>query len=277
MRDGFFHADPHPGNLRIRGGKIVWIDMGMMGRLSDRDRTLIARAVKAIARNNNGELVDVLMALGIFRGKPDRIRLYADVEGLMAKYGTADLGNLDIAALFTELIDIMNGNRISMPAELTMLARGMTAIEGVIADLSPQVNVVEVASARISSSVWDSMNWKDELKNEGSRLYRSLHKAMDIPVLVADLLQSYRNNETRIKLDLHATKELSRMLEILIQRLVMGLLIAALLLASSILCTTQMKPQLFGIPALGAFGYILAFGLAVYLIIEHIRSGKKDE
>ena len=275
MQDGFFHADPHPGNLRIRGGKIVWLDMGMMGRLTPRDNSLIAKAVKAIARGNNSELVDVILALGIFHGKPNRIRLYTDIEGLMTRYGTLDIGSIDIAALLTELIEIMSANELAMPAQLTLLARGMTTIEGVIADLSPQVNIVEVASGRISASFWENVNWKEELKNEGSQLYRSINRAMDIPVLMADLLQSYRNNETRIKLDLHATEDLSQMLEKLVSKMVMGLVIAALLLASSILCTTQMQPHLFGIPALGFLGYIMALGLAGYLVWEHFKNKNK--
>ena len=275
MQDGFFHADPHPGNLRIRGGKIVWLDMGMMGRLMPRDKSLIAKAVKAIARGNNSELVDVILALGIFHGKPNRIRLYTDIEGLMTRYGTMDIGSIDIAALLTELIEIMSANELAMPAQLTLLARGMTTIEGVIADLSPQVNIVEVASGRISASFWENVNWKEELKNEGSQLYRSINRAMDIPVIMADLLQSYRNNETRIKLDLHATEDLSQMLEKLVSKMVMGLVIAALLLASSILCTTQMQPHLFGIPALGFLGYIMALGLAGYLVWEHFKNKNK--
>ena len=275
MQDGFFYAYPHPGNLRIRGGKIVWLDMGMMGRLTPRDKSLIATAVKAIARGNNSELVDVILALGIFHGKPNRIRLYTDIEGLMTRYGTLDIGSIDIAALLTELIEIMSANELAMPAQLTLLARGMTTIEGVIADLSPQVNIVEVASGRISASFWENVNWKEELKNEGSQLYRSINRAMDIPVLMADLLQSYRNNETRIKLDLHATEDLSQMLEKLVSKMVMGLVIAALLLASSILCTTQMQPHLFGIPALGFLGYIMALGLAGYLVWEHFKNKNK--
>ena len=275
MQDGFFHADPHPGNLRIRGGKIVWLDMGMMGRLTPRDKSLIAKAVKAIARGNNSELVDVILALGIFHGKPNRIRLYTDIEGLMTRYGTMDIGSIDIAALLKDLIEIMSANELAMPAQLTLLARGMTTIEGVIADLSPQVNIVEVASGRISASFWENVNWKEELKNEGSQLYRSINRAMDIPVLMADLLQSYRNNETRIKLDLHATEDLSQMLEKLVSKMVMGIVIAALLLASSILCTTQMQPRLFGIPALGFLGYIMALGLAGYLVWEHFKNKNK--
>ena len=89
MQDGFFACLIHIREiLGFGGGKIVWLDMGMMGRLTPRDKSLIAKAVKAIARGNNSELVDVILALGIFHGKPNRIRLYTDIEGLMTRYGT---------------------------------------------------------------------------------------------------------------------------------------------------------------------------------------------
>lgn len=271
IHDGFFHADPHPGNLRIRDGKIVWIDMGMMGRLSDSDKELIGRAVKGIAKNNISEIVDVILALGEFREKPDRIKLYADIEVLLSRYGSADMGNIDIAGLLVNLIDIMNDNKIAMPPALTMLARGLTTIESVIADLSPAISMVQVASSRIAAAFLQNLDLKREIRNEGRLLNRSFHKALDIPVLLADLLKSYRNNETRIKLDLHATGDLDRMLRDIIQNIVVGLLIASLLIASSIICTTNMKPKLLGIPALGAIGYILAMALTLYLVFKHFR------
>ena len=91
MEDGFFHADPHPGNVRIRDGKIVWIDMGMMGRLTERDREQISNAVKGVAENDIGLIQEAVMALGEFRGKPDQSKLYEDINNLMAKYGTIDI------------------------------------------------------------------------------------------------------------------------------------------------------------------------------------------
>ena len=89
MEDGYFHADPHPGNVRIRKGKIVWIDMGMMGRLTERDRELIGNAIQGVAFNDIGMIQEAVLALGDFRGKPDQSRLYDDITNLMAKYGTA--------------------------------------------------------------------------------------------------------------------------------------------------------------------------------------------
>ena len=277
MQDGFFHADPHPGNLRIRGGKIIWIDMGMMGRLSPRDKTLIGKAVKGVARNNIGEIVEAVLAIGKFQEKPDRVRLYSDIESLLDKYGTLDMGNIDVAKLMLDLMDVMNANRIAMPPGLTMLARGMTTIEGVLADLCPDINMVEVASARIASAFLQNLDLKAEIKNEGKLICRSFHKALDVPVLLADLLRSYQNNETRIKLDLHATDDLTSMLDGLVKKLVMGLLISALLIASSIICTTNMKPEILGIPALGAFGYVLALVLTLAMLYDHIRSGKSGK
>ena len=82
MEDGFFHADPHPGNVRIQDGKIVWIDMGMMGRLTEHDRQLIAEAIEGVAMNNIGKIQDAVLALGEFKGKPDSrsfMRISADL------------------------------------------------------------------------------------------------------------------------------------------------------------------------------------------------------
>ena len=136
MEDGFFHADPHPGNLRVRDGKIVWLDMGMMGTLTERERKLVGQAVSGVARGDVGLCRDAVLGLGEFRGKTDKRQLYRDIEGLLDQYGTADLGSMDLAKVFEDLTDVMKRNGISMPSSLTMLARGLATIEGVVADLN---------------------------------------------------------------------------------------------------------------------------------------------
>ena len=83
--------------MRIQEGKIVWIDMGMMGRLTEHDRQLIGEAIEGVAMNNIGKIQDAVLALGEFKGKPDSSKLYEDIRGLMEKYGTADMGNIDVA------------------------------------------------------------------------------------------------------------------------------------------------------------------------------------
>ena len=272
MEDGFFHADPHPGNVRVRDGKIVWIDMGMMGRLSERDRAEITKAVQGIATDDIGMIQDAVLALGEFRGKPDQRKLHEDIQNLVAKYGKQDMGEIDIAEVMQELMEIMKANKISMPHGLTMLARGLTHMEGVLADISPEINMVEIAAARMKASMLQNFDWKKELKENGKMLYRSAHKAVELPSLLSDFLQRYMKEQMRVNLDLNATDELARLLHRLIRNIVLGLWVMALLISSSIICTTNMTPKIMGIPAIGALGYLFAFIIVVYVFVKHFVS-----
>lgn len=274
MEDGFFHGDPHPGNVKIRGGKIVWLDMGMMGRLTERDRKLIEKAVKGIAVNDIGMIQDAVLQLGEFRGEPDQTRLNHDIRTFLTKYGTTDMGNIDIVKVMQDLMAIMKENRISMPHGLTMLVRGLAHMEGVLADISPEINIVEIAVERVRGSFFQKDNWKKNLKTDGKRLYQSVHKAIDIPIFVADILQGYARGQNRMHLDLHVSKDLAKLLARLIRNIVLGLWVMALLISSSIICTTDMTPKFCGIPALGAFGYLMAVVIMVYVFLRHIFSKK---
>ena len=275
MEDGFFHADPHPGNLRVRDGKIVWIDMGMMGRFSRRDQELLGKVVRGVANHEIGMIVEAVLSLGDFHDKPDQKLLYTDIGDWLAKYASADFGGLNMGDLMQDLVDIMKENRVSMPHSLIMLVRGLTTIEGVIADICPDINVVQIASARMAQSRFKNFDWRRELKENGREVYSAMHKGLKIPGYVSDLLRSYMSGQTRVNLDLHATQDLTIMLNALVRRLVMGFLITALLISSSIICTTGMKPQILGIPALGMLGYVVAFILTVYVFLSHFRLKKK--
>lgn len=115
MEDGFFHADPHSGNVKIRDGKIIWIDMGMMGRLTERDRELIGNAVQGIALNDIGMIQEAVLALGEFKEKPDQNRLYKDIDGLLLKYGNVDMGKINVAEVMMDLMDVMKEIRLPCP------------------------------------------------------------------------------------------------------------------------------------------------------------------
>mgnify|MGYP000284940686 FL=1 len=141
--------------------------MGMMGRLNDRDRELIGQAIEGVALNDIGKIQDAVLALGEFKGKPNQSRLYTDIRDLMAKYGTADFGEIDIVEILTDLMDVMKENKIVMPHGLTMLARGLTHMEGVLADISPEINMVQIAAARLKGNLLEEGNWKKQMKAPG--------------------------------------------------------------------------------------------------------------
>ena len=178
IEDGFFHADPHPGNIRIREGEIVWIDMGMMGRLSKRDQALFAKAVAAVAQHDVEGIKSVVLSIGKCRGKVDHAKLYIDIDEMLSRYGDADLGGLDLGQLMNECMDIAREHKIAMPEGVSMLGRGVLTIEGVIADLSPDTNVISIATARAANMAVDKFDVGKELRSGARFAAESFKKAM---------------------------------------------------------------------------------------------------
>ena len=165
MDDGFFHADPHSGNVKIRDGKIIWIDMGMMGRLTEHDREMIGKAVQGVALNDVGLIQEAVLSLGEFKTRPDQRRLYEDIDTLLMKYGNADMGSINVAEVLSDLMDVMKDNKIMMPHGLTMLARGLAHMEGVLADIAQDLKMVEIATTDMTGKFFQNLDLKKELKS----------------------------------------------------------------------------------------------------------------
>lgn len=275
--DGFFHADPHPGNVKIRDGKIVWIDMGMMGRLSEKDRRTMIRGVRGIAMHDISMVENAVLEIGEFRGQPDRKKLYQDLKKFIADYGSTSMGNLDVAAAIEELVEIMKQNRISLPHGVSMLCRGLTHVQGVLATISPDINMMQIAVNRYTEEFLENVDWKQEIQKQARVLYRSASKGAEIPGLVTDILKEHLEGQASINIDLHSSVELSNVIYSAIRNLVIGLCVAALLIASSVICTTDMSPKVLGIPLLGFAGYAFAMAVSVFMTVRYLWSKRKKK
>lgn len=277
MDDGFFHADPHPGNVKVFNGKIVWIDMGMMGRLSDSDRKLLGDAIKGIADHDTAEVEQAILSIGDFRKAPDRDALYRDLTDILGKYGDTDITNVDIAQFFTDIIDTMKRHGIVMPHGLTMLARGLTHMEGDLAEISPDINMVEIAQRRILSDEIENFNLKKAVMEDGRKLGNAFHKSVEIPGLLERALRDYMNGVSHMSMELKTSPRLAWLLRKLVQNLVLGMWVMALLIASSILCMSDIEPKIFGgIPLLGFIGFACAGLIVGFLVIRHFVTKPRD-
>lgn len=273
--DGFFHADPHPGNVKIRDGKIVWIDMGMMGRLSEKDRHTMIKGIRGIALHDISMVENSVLEIGEFRGKPDRERLYQDLKKFIADYGTTSMGSLDVAAAIAGLVEIMKQNRISLPHGVSMLCRGLTHIQGVLAVISPDINMMQIAVNRYTEDFLKNINWKSEFQKQARIVYRSVNKGVEIPGLVTDILKEHLEGQSVVNIDLHSSEDLTNVISAAIRNIVVGLCVAALLIASSVICTTDMTPKILGIPALGFAGYAFAMVVSIFLTVRYLWSKRK--
>lgn len=273
IEDGYFHADPHPGNIWVRGGRIVWLDLGMMGRLSNRDRTAIRKAVIALANHDTFEMKTAVLALGVPRGHINHTALYQDIDALMAQYSTLDFRDLRMGVLTRQIMNILRVHHIACPQGLSMFARGLLTIEGVMRLVCPKVSFVEIFAKSLQLNFKKNFDWRDEISKAKRESYLLMRKSMALPEQISDILKMTMSGQTKVNLDLTGSEEPLRHVDKMVNRVIVAVLCAALLLGSSTICTTNMTPKIMEIPLLGFVGYLIAFVLSIRLIWD-IHKGR---
>lgn len=275
IEDGYFHADPHPGNIRVRNGRIVWLDLGMMGRLSTRDRLAIRKSVMALARHDTFAMKEAVLQLGVPKGRINHTALYQDIDSLMAQYSSLDFSSLQMGVLTRQIMNILRVHHIACPQGLAMFARGVLTIEGVMRLCCPKVSFVEIFAKSLSLDFRKNFDFKDEIEKAGRQGWQLVQKSMQLPEQISDILKMTLSGQTKVNLDVTGSEEPLRRLDQMINKLILAVLCAAILLASSTICTTNMTPKIMEIPLLGLLGYFLAFVLSLRLIWD-IHKGHKS-
>ena len=211
-----------------------------------------------------------MLGLGVFHGETDRRQLFRDIENLLDQYGSADLGSLDIAKVFEDMTAVMKRNGIQMPGSLTMLARGLATIEGLIADLSPEINIMSVVTARIGDTLLKDIDWKSELAQDARVVYESAHKSLEIPALLADILRTGLKGEANLGIEHHTGEDTARLMRELVWKLSAGVFSAALVIAAGLTCSRDLIWISLGCLVSGV-------GLMAYAFLERKKKKKKSE
>ena len=154
LDDGFFHADPHAGNIIVKDGVIYFIDLGMVGRMSSHDRVIVKDIIYSVAEGDVPKLKDSLMRFAVTRGNSaelDHTAFLSDLDFIVADFAGLDLRDLDIGEFLTSLVNLARKNDVELPAVVTMFARGMVTLEGLLSEYMPEVNMVSIISASSSA------------------------------------------------------------------------------------------------------------------------------
>ena len=273
--DGFFHADPHPGNIWVKDGRIIWLALGMMGRLSVRDRNSFRHAIMALVTNDVYGMKEAVLALGMPRGKVDHIQLYDDVAALMAQYGDLDFEHLKAGEVARKILMVLKSNNIAIPHGFSMFARGVMIMEGVMTRCWPQVNFSEIFAKGLRVSMEKDFSWLAELNKFKRDSYMLMKKSMQLPEQISDILKMTLSGQTKVNLDLTGSQEPLQKLDSMINKMIMAIISAALLLGSSTICTTQMEPKIMEIPLLGVLGYLAAMVLCSKLLWSIIKTDRR--
>lgn len=274
LDDGFFHGDPHPGNILIREGKICFIDFGIVGKLSKALRESLNEALVAAAFKDTNMLISVLFSIGIKKGPIDKNKLYEDIEYLLDSYLSTSLENIKISVMLQEIFDISKHNNLALPKELTLLIRSLVILEGVIAGISPEIKIIDVALPYVKANIKNSM--LDNISVE-DLLFNSVKFAKDsakIPGKIIELSDSMLSGRARVQFELkHLNKSINE-LNKMVNRLVFGFIVAATIVSASLILNTNLGPKVFGISIIGILSFLLAAFAGLWLLISIIKSGK---
>lgn len=272
--DGLFHADPHQGNILIDEGQIVWLDMGMVGRLSKKEAGIIRTAVNAVSRKDVNLMKSAVLSFGKVKGEINHSKLFSDIDEIMDKYCSSSIEELDIGALLDDVIALATKHGISLPEGFSMLVRGLITIEGVVAKLNVDVNMVELFTSRVVGEFIDDFDLKKELAYNATSVYDSAKKMLVIPSLAADTMKTLIKGNTKLNIEIEGYEAILKRFDKIVGDMIVCIITAAILLSSSLICMTDMNPKILGIPAIGFLGFVAAVIMGIYLIIEIYRRKK---
>ncbi len=258
IEDGFFHADPHSGNIWVRDGEIVWLDLGMMGRISSKDRNTMRRAVMALVSKDTFEMKAAILAMGIPQRDINHTALYEDVGIIVEEYSNIDFKTLKLGTLTKQILAILRKYHIAIPPGLSMFARGILTIEGLMKKCCPKVSLIDIFAESLKLDYKKNFSLSEELSHFKREGYMLARRSLQLPEQISDILKMTMGGQTKINLEMNGSEDTLRRIDKMINKLVIGIISAALLLGSSIICTTEMTPQIMEIPLLGVFGYLVA-------------------
>ncbi len=274
LDDGFFHADPHPGNLLIRDGQIVWLDLGMVGRLSAKDQTAFKKALAAVVTGDVGTVTDAVLAITRHTTPIRRDALYADVDAMLAQYLQMDLGAMNLSEVMQQVLDLARKHGLAMPEGVTLLARGMSTLEGLVADISPEISLMELVAQRFTQEKLRDIDWEQTVAKDARAVYESVQKSLSTPALLNDALRAALKGELKIRLDHSTALAEAEANAKRAERTRRTTLYAGGMIASAVLTLSGVQPLFCGLPWPSALGFTL---LALYIAYHGWRDwrGKK--
>ena len=275
LEDGYFHADPHPGNLIYSKEKgLCLIDWGMVGRLTERDRYDLIDLIRAIVQKDSGLLMENLLRITIKEKDVDDRALERELSENLDLFFSGPIKDLNIGHLLLAIVDMLREYRLKLPPDLVIMIKALVTAEGTARQIYPELNVVSEAEVYITRIA--SKRYKAEMLWHG--LKRALIKLMslqkDIPARFFRIADKIERDELGIRFRHENLESLNHTLENISNRLAFSVIIAALIIGSSMIITTGIGPFILGFPALGIIGYFVSSILGLWLIIIIIRTKK---
>ncbi len=272
---GFFHADPHPGNIFILQDKrVCFIDYGMMGVILDKDQELMATLLLTIAEQDVEGLKKVLLdfaRLDQFEHEKD---LEYDIVEFLSSYSEMSIDQIEGAEVMEGLNRMFFKYKIRVPPNLLLLLKALVIIEGVGLMLDPKYNIIKNIEPFVRRLLAKRYNPQKLTKSVVKALGDITRMAVSLPEDVSAVIHKLREGKLQIEFEHKGLEPLYHKMETISNRIAFTLLLVALIIGSALLVIADVPPHVNNVPALGFAGFLISGFLAMLLIISIMRHGK---
>jgi ubiquinone biosynthesis protein len=267
---GVFHGDPHPGNIRILpDGAICLLDYGMIGMLDTATREQLVDLFVAVARQDVDSAVELVLKIGEPYSEVDHTLLQVDMRDFVANYYGVELERLNVGHMLSDFVSILSQHHIRCPGSLSLLIRALVTLEGIGRKLDPAFNLAKHLQPFVESLVkerYQPTQIADRLLQRTKRLAALMEH---VPEYAVTSLKKLSEDELRLQLEMRGMDRYTTELERASNRLVVGMIMASLILASALLIRAGADTLWFTVPV-----YVASSLLGAWLVYGIFRSGR---
>jgi ubiquinone biosynthesis protein len=275
FHDGFFHADPHPGNIFILDDeRLCFHDFGMMGYLSQEVRENLADWLLAFLNKDVDAIADLYLKIGIMGDDFNRSTFKRDLGSFIEEYYNLPLKEFSFASVFEKSIRIGRAHGIKASSDLLLLGKAFMTVESLVRELDPDFNFVESMKPYASTLIRNKLS-PGNFAKDGLKFLLDLQKVLkEVPKALDVMIQDVKNNRWELSLKHEKLEDLENHIDKSSNRLAFAIVIAGIIIGSSTIAQFDVGPQFLGFSAFGIIGYTLAAFLGLRLIWAIIKSGR---
>lgn len=273
--NGLFHADPHPGNILVMPDNVVaFVDFGIIGRVNRQMRETLGETILAISRHDAERLAEIVVNVATPLRAVDMVMLARDLDEMLDLYSDRSLGDLSLRAVFDSITDAMSRHRLRLPADVLLLIKAVSTIEAVGRQLDPTFKIVEHATPFVEKMI-------EQNRSPGAIAVRAtdagrevLHVLSSLPGNLAEIARKARSDDLQIQFVHRNLDHFIREMDRSSNRLSFAVVIASIVVGSSVIVHAGVGPPVLGYPLLGIVGFVTAAVLGIGLAIGILRSGR---
>jgi ubiquinone biosynthesis protein len=258
----------------MEDGIVAFLDFGMTGHLSPEMCDIFFDGLTALVNGDSSLLVELSRDMGCIDYHVDTKSLKVDVESFLSKYYGRAQKNLDASVIIEEFIGILREHQVKIPHNIALLVRGMVAVEGFGLIINPDFNITELIEPYAKKEIKERYH----PQNLAHRAYRSIlswsRLFQKAPTKISHILDHAENGYFRIKFESEEGSRLISELDSASNRLSFSLIVSAMIIASSMVIQTDMRPFMWGVPLLGVFTFFLASLFGLWLVFNIFRTGR---